>query len=88
MKDISNANSKEFTVSEIAEIMQTTAPRVVRLVQTAGLPASHYRGELRFNLEAVTEWMNRRSMAIAPREPRRRSLKAAPFSASSRIELR
>jgi excisionase family DNA binding protein len=85
-----NDNNKpsELTVSEIAEIMQTTAPRVVRLVQTSGLPASYYRGELRFNLESVTDWMNRRSMAIAPREPRRRSLKAAPFSASSRMELR
>jgi excisionase family DNA binding protein len=86
MKDVNNPN--ELTVSELAEIMQTTAPRVIRLVQSAGLPASHYRGELRFRLEEVTNWMNRRSMAIAPREPRRRSYKAAPFGISTRIEMR
>ena len=85
MKDISNPN--ELTLSELAEIMQTTVPRVARLVRTAGLPTSYFRGEMRFNLDAVTEWMNRRSMAIAPREPRRRSYKTAPYSASSRMEL-
>jgi len=85
VKDISNPN--ELTVAEIAEIMQTTPPRVIRLVQTAGLPASHYRGEMRFTLDEVTDWMNRRSMAIAPRAPRRRSYKAAPDSISTRMEL-
>ena len=85
MKDISNPN--ELTLSELAEIMQTTVPRVARLVRTAGLPVAYYRGEMRFNLQQVTEWMNRRSMAIAPREPRRRSYRTAAYSMSSRIEL-
>lgn len=85
MADINNPN--ELTVSEVAEIMQTTAARVARLVQNAGLPGSYYRGELRFRLDEVTQWMNRRSMANGPREPRRRSYKAAPLNVSSRMEL-
>jgi hypothetical protein len=78
-------NQNEVTLSELAALMQTTVPRIIRLVETAGLPSFRAHGELRFRLDEVTAWMNRRSLAITPREPRRRSFgRSCDNGASSR----
>ena len=67
------SSRNEVTLSELAALMQTTVPRILRLVENASLPSYRAHGELRFRLGEITAWMNRRSLAITPREPRRRS---------------
>lgn len=67
------SNQNEVTLSELAVLMQTTVPRILRLVENSGLPSYRVHTKLRFRLDEVTAWMNRRSLAITPRAPRRRS---------------
>lgn len=66
-------NAIEVTLSELAELMQATEPRILRLVENQGLPTIGKRGEWRFRLDEVSAWMNRQSLAITARERRRRS---------------
>jgi excisionase family DNA binding protein len=69
-------NAIEVTLSELAELMQATAPRILRLVENRGLPTFRKHGQWRFRLDEVSAWMNRQSLAITAREPRRRSFEA------------
>jgi len=68
-----NNHIEEVTLSKLAELMQTTVPRIIRLVENRGLPSHRDRGELNFHLDEVTAWMHRQSFAITARDPRRRS---------------
>ena len=68
-----NNRIQEVSLSELAELMQTTVPRVIGLVENRGLPTHRDGGELSFRLDEVTAWMHRQSFAITAREPRRRS---------------
>jgi len=71
MREVSSRT--EVSLSELAGLMQTTVPRIIRLVEGAGLPAYRVGGEIRFHIDEVTEWMTSRSLAIRAREPRRRA---------------
>jgi phage terminase Nu1 subunit (DNA packaging protein) len=72
------ANAREVTLSELADLMQVTEARILRLVERQGLPVSHQNGRPRFHLDEVAAWMKHQSLAIAPRVPRRRSFDATP----------
>lgn len=67
-----NVNAPEVTLAEMAELMQATEPRILRLVEKQGLPMFRKRGEWRFRLDQVSDWMNRQSMMDNTRERRRR----------------
>jgi phage terminase Nu1 subunit (DNA packaging protein) len=66
----------EVSLTELAELMQTTEPRILRLVETQGLPTFRKFSEWRFRLNEVSAWMNRQSFATAARERRPRSFEA------------
>ena len=67
-----NVNAPEVTLAEMAELMRATEPRILRLVEKQGLPMFRKRGEWRFRLDQVSDWMNRQSMMDNTRERRRR----------------
>jgi excisionase family DNA binding protein len=69
-------NAIEVTLSELAELMQATAPRILRLVENQGLPSYRKHGEWRLRLDEVSTWMNRQSLAMTARGRRRRSFDA------------
>jgi excisionase family DNA binding protein len=70
------AKAIEVTLSELAELMQSTEPRILRLVGNQGLPAFRKHGEWRFRLDEVSGWMNRQSLGSTARERRRRPFEA------------